>query len=299
MDKLQAMRTFLEVARGQSFAAAGRALNASPATITRTIAALEESIGADLFIRTTRTVRLTEAGERYAPECERLLGEIDAAEALAAGQQAEPVGTLSITAPVLFGRLYIAPIVTEFCSQFPDVDVQLVLLDRVTNMVDEGFDVALRIGSMPDSSLKAVSVGSVRRVVAGSPDYLREHGVPRTPEDLKNHRIVAVTSAFSSVDWRFGKKDKTTIRVHPRVRCNNNATAIAIAASGWALTRVLSYQVGIEVNEGRLRMVLEDFEEEPLQVHLVHGGTRTTASKVRAFIDFASKRLRANPIFAA
>ncbi|WP_337660922.1 LysR substrate-binding domain-containing protein [Erythrobacter sp. Alg231-14] len=297
MDKLQAMRTFLEVARGQSFAAAGRALNASPATITRTIAALEESIGADLFIRTTRTVRLTEAGERYAPECERLLGEIDAAEALAAGHQAEPVGTLSITAPVLFGRLYIAPIVTEFCSQYPDVDVQLVLLDRVTNMVDEGFDIALRIGRMPDSSLKAVTVGSVRRVVAGSPDYLREHGVPRTPEDLKSHRIVAVTSAFSSVDWRFGKKDKTTIRVHPRVRCNNNATAIAIAASGWALTRVLSYQVGIEVNEGRLRMVLEDYEEEPLQVHLVHGGTRITASKVRAFIDFASKRLRANPVF--
>jgi DNA-binding transcriptional LysR family regulator len=297
MDKLQAMRTFLEVARGQSFAAAGRTLNASPATVTRVIAALEDSIGADLFVRTTRTVRLTEAGERYAPECERLLSEIDAAEAIAAGEQAEPVGTLTITAPVLFGRLYIAPIVTEFCSQYPDVDMQLVLLDRVTNMVDEGFDVALRIGRLPDSSLKAVTVGSVRRVVAASPDYLREFGVPRSPEDLKRHRIVAVTSAFSGVEWRFGRKDKTTVRVQPRIRCNNNASAIAMAASGWALTRVLSYQVGAEVNEGRLRLVLEDYEEDPLQVHLVHGGTRTTPSKVRAFIDFAGQRLRANPIF--
>lgn len=298
MDKVHAMRTFLEVARGQSFAAAGRALNASPATITRTIAALEESIGADLFIRTTRTVRLTEAGDRYAPECERILADIEAADALAAGQQAEPVGTLSITAPVLFGRLYIAPIVSEFCSLYPDVDVQLVLLDRVTNMVDEGFDIALRIGRMPDSSLKAAAIGSVRRVVTGSPDYLREHGVPQAPEDLKSHRIVAVTSAFASVDWRFGRDQKTTIRVHPRIRCNNNAAAIGIAASGWALTRVLSYQVGMEVNEGRLRLVLEDFEEDPLPVHLVHVGARTTASKVRAFMDFASGRLRANPIFS-
>lgn len=298
MDKVHAMRTFLEVARGQSFAAAGRALNASPATITRTIAALEESIGADLFIRTTRTVRLTEAGDRYAPECERILADIEAADALAAGQQAEPVGTLSITAPVLFGRLYIAPIVSEFCSLYPDVDVQLVLLDRVTNMVDEGFDIALRIGRMPDSSLKAAAIGSVRRVVTGSPDYLRERGVPQVPEDLKSHRIVAVTSAFASVDWRFGRDQKTTIRVHPRIRCNNNAAAIGIAASGWALTRVLSYQVGMEVNEGRLRLVLEDFEEDPLPVHLVHVGARTTASKVRAFMDFASGRLRANPIFS-
>lgn len=298
MDKVHAMRTFLEVARGQSFAAAGRALNASPATITRTIAALEESIGADLFIRTTRTVRLTEAGDRYAPECERILADIEAADALAAGQQAEPVGTLSITAPVLFGRLYIAPIVSEFCSLYPDVDVQLVLLDRVTNMVDEGFDIALRIGRMPDSSLKAAAIGSVRRVVTGSPDYLRERGVPQVPEDLKSHRIVAVTSAFASVDWRFGRDQKTTIRVHPRIRCNNNAAAIGIAASGWALTRVLSYQVGMEVNEGRLRLVLEDFEEDPLPVHFVHVGARTTASKVRAFVDFASGRLRANPIFS-
>ena len=297
MDKLQAMRTFVQVARQQSFAAAGRALNTSPATITRLIASLEESIGADLFVRTTRTVRLTEAGERYAPECERILAEIDAAEALAAGQQATPVGTLTITAPVLFGRLYMAPIVTEYCSLYPEVDVQLVLLDRVTNMVDEGFDIALRIGELSDSLLKATRVGSVRRIVTGSPDYLRKHGVPQTPEDLKDHRIVAVTSAFYGVDWRFGLTDKSTVRVQPRILCNNNAAAIGIAVSGWALTRVLSYQVGIEVNAGNLRLVLEDFEEGPLPVHLVHGGTRATTSKVRSFIDLAAKRLRDNPIF--
>lgn len=299
MDKLHAMKIFLEVARGQSFAAAGRALNASPATITRTIAALEEAIGADLFVRTTRTVRLTEAGERYAPECERILGEIDAADALAAGEQADPVGTLSITAPVLFGRLYIAPIVTEFCDRYADVDVRLVLLDRVTNMVDEGFDIALRIGHLPDSSLRAAKVGEVRRVVTGAPAYLKDHGVPQKPEDLRDHKIVATTSAFAVEDWRFGRDQKTVVRVHPRIRCNNNAAAISIAASGWGLTRILSYQVGPEVNEGRLRLVLEDYEEAPLPVHLVHGGTRSVPAKTRAFIDLAAERLRANPVFAA
>ncbi|MEL7519127.1 MAG: LysR family transcriptional regulator [Pseudomonadota bacterium] len=298
MDKVHAMKVFLEVARGQSFAAAGRALNASPATITRTIAALEEAIGADLFVRTTRTVRLTEAGERYAPECERILAEIDAADALAAGGQAEPVGTLAITAPVLFGRLYIAPLLTQFCELYPQVDVNLVLLDRVTNMVEEGFDVALRIGRLPDSSLRAAKVGTVRRVVAGSPAYLSQYGVPQSPEDLKAHKIIAATSGFSSEDWRFGRKAKSAVRVHPRIRCNNNAAAISMAASGWGLTRVLSYQVGPEVTAGRLRLVLEDFEEEPFDVHLVYGGTRAVAAKVRALVDFAAEKLRANPVFA-
>lgn len=299
MDKVQAMKTFLEVARGHSFAAAGRTLNTSPATITRTIAALEESIGADLFVRTTRTVRLTEAGERYAPECERIIAEIEAAEALAAGEQADPVGTLTITAPVLFGRLYIAPIVTEFCDLYPDVDVQLILLDRVTNMVDEGFDIALRIGRLADSALRATKIGAVRRVVAGSPEYLGARGVPQTPEDLKDHRIVSVTSAFAGEDWRFGTGRKQSVRIHPRIRCNNNAAAIGMATSGWGLTRVLSYQVGREVTAGQLRLVLEDFEEEPLPVHLVHGGTRSVAAKTRAFIDLAAQRLRGNPIFAS
>ncbi len=299
MDKLHAMKVFLEVAKGQSFAAAGRALNASPATITRSVAALEEAIGADLFVRTTRTVRLTEAGERYAPECERILAEVAAAEALAGGEQADPVGTLSITAPVLFGRLYIAPIITAFCDQYSEVDVQLTLLDRVTNMVDEGFDVALRIGKLPDSTLRAVRIGTVRRVVCAAPAYLNTHGVPQTPESLKEHKIVAATSAFSSEDWRFGRDRKTTIRVQPRIRCNNNAAAISMAASGWGLTRVLSYQLGRDLAAGRLRLVLEDFEEEPLPVHLVHGGTRAVSAKTRAFIDFAADRLRADPIFSA
>lgn len=293
------MKVFLEVARRQSFAAAGREMNASPATVTRTVAALEEMIGADLFVRTTRTVRLTEAGERYAPECERILAEIDAADALAAGVQAQPVGLLTITAPVLFGRLYVAPIVTEFCDLYPDVSVQLVLLDRVTNMVDEGFDIALRIGHLRDSSLKAARVGHVRRVVTGSADYLRRNGVPQSPQDLKSHKIVAVSSGFSGVDWRFGKDEKAVIRVHPQILCNNNAAAIGMAADGWGLTRVLSYQVGPEVNAGRLRLVLEDYEEASLPVHIVHGGTRNTAAKVRAFVDFAVERLRANPIFSA
>ena len=213
------------------------------------------------------------------------------------GVHGAPRGRLTVTAPVLFGRLYIAPLVTEFCDLYPDVTVQLVLLDRVTNMVDEGYEVALRIGRLPDSSLRAKRVGSVRRVVAGSPAYLSEHGVPQTPEDLKDHKIIAATSAFAAEDWRFGQKEKVMVRVHPRIRCNNNAAAIGMAASGAGLTRVLSYQVGPEVTAGRLRLVLEEYEEDPFDVHLVHGGTRSVPAKVRAFIDFAAERLRANPIF--
>ena len=239
--------------------------------------------------------------QRRAARCtqaERILAEIDAADALAAGGQTEPAGTLAITAPVLFGQRYIAPLVTQFCDRYPGVSVQLMLLDRVTNMIDEGFDVALRIGRLPDSSLRAVRVGAVRRVVTGSPGYLRANGVPQTPEDLKDHKIVAATSAFAGEDWRFGGERKSTVRVQPRIRCNNNAAAIAMAVSGWGLTRVLSYQVGSEVIEGRLRLVLEEFEEEPFDVHFVHGGTRSVPAKVRAFVDFAAERLRANPIFA-
>ena len=299
LDKVHAMKVFLEVARGQSFAAAGRTLNASPATITRTIAALEQTIGADLFVRTTRTVRLTEAGERYAPECERILSDIEAADALAAGGHAEPTGTLSITAPVLFGQLYIAPLVTEFCDRHSHLDVRLTLLDRVTNMIEEGYDVALRIGRLPDSSLRAARVGAVRRVVVGAPDYFERHGVPESPEALKMHKLISISNAYASEDWRFGGPRISSVRVHPGIRCNNNAAAIGMAVSGWGLTRVLSYQVGPEVSAGRLRFALEDYEEDPIDVHLVHGGTRSVPAKVRAFVDFAAQRLRSIPVFAA
>lgn len=296
MDKTYAMSVFLKVAQEQSFAAAARALNTSPATVTRTVAALEEAIGADLFIRTTRTVRLSEAGERYAPECERILEDLAVAEAVAAGQQSDPVGTLTLTAPVLFGRLYIAPIVADYCDRYPGVDVRLVLLDRVTNMIEEGFDVALRIGSLPDSGLKAVRVGSVRRVVAGAPAYFKAHGVPQKPQDLKAHKIVAPTGALKTEDWRFGTSQKTSVQVTPQIFCNSNSAAIGIATSGWGLTRVLSYQVGPEVTTGQLRLILEDYEEAPLPVHLVHGGTRLVPAKTRAFLDLATERLRANPV---
>jgi len=298
MDRLHAMRVFLEVARDHSFAAAARQLNVSTASVSRTVSALERHIGADLFVRTTRTVRLTEAGERFAPECERILSEIEAAEATAAGTLATPTGTLTVTAPVLFGQLYMVPIITAFCDAHPDVDVQLVLLDRVTNMFDEGIDVALRIGELPDSSLKAKAVGKVRRVVTGANSYFARNGVPQSPSDLKQHRIVAVTSAYSAVEWRFGGPDKSIIRIQPKIRCNNNSAAIGIAEAGWALTRVLSYQVGSALEAGRLRLILEAFEEDALPVHLVYTPHRHVAPKTRAFVDFASNQLQSNPIFS-
>ncbi|MCB9631488.1 MAG: LysR family transcriptional regulator [Sandaracinus sp.] len=297
MDRLEAMRVFVEVARQRSFVGAGRNLVLSAATVSRTVAALEERLGTELFVRTTRTVRLSDAGERYLPECERLLAEVDAAEALAAGVRATPVGTLTVTAPVLFGRHYAAPLVTELCERHPDLDVRLLLLDRVTQLVEEGIDVALRIGRLPDSSLRAIPVGTVRRVVAGSPAYLDRHGVPQTPDDLRAHRLVAATNAQSAVEWRFGRSEVISVRVQPRIRCNEIAAAIDMAESGWGLTRALSYQVGPSLSAGRLRIVLEAFEEEPLPVHLVYGGGRATSAKVRAFLDLATERLRANPLF--
>ena len=288
------MRVLVRIAETGSFAETARQLNMSPPGVSRAVAALEDLVGARLLTRTTRSVKLTEVGARYVDDSRQILAAVEEAEAAASGSFAKPTGNLTITASVMFGQIYILPIVTEFLETYPEVTGRLVFLDRVTNLIDEGMDVAIRIGHLPDSSYSATKVGSVRRVICGAPDYLSRNGVPAKPVDLSSHRIIAATSAWTSVDWKFGREEKETVRVSPGLFCNSNPAAIEAARSGWGLTRVLSYQVGPDLVAGELQTVLEEYEEQPLPVHIVHPEGRNASAKVRAFVDFAAERLRAN-----
>lgn len=294
MDRFHAMRVLVRIADSGSFAEAARQLNMSPPAASRAVVALEDLIGARLLTRTTRSVKLTEVGARYVEDCREILASIEEAEAAASGSFARPTGSLTVTASVLFGQIYILPIMTEFLDLHPQVTGRLLFLDRVTNLVDEGIDVAIRIGHLPDSSYSAIRVGSVRRVICGSPDYFERVGVPAKPSDLTEHRIIAASSAWSSLDWRFGQATKETVRVSPSLYSNSNQSAIDATCAGWGLTRVLSYQVAPDLESGALQTVLEEFEEESLPVHVVHPEGRNASAKVRAFVDLAVERLRAN-----
>ncbi|GLS44593.1 LysR family transcriptional regulator [Methylobacterium brachythecii] len=292
MDRWHAMRIFAKVAETMSFAETARQMHMSAPAVTRAIAALEETIGARLFVRTTRSVKLTEAGGRYVEDCRRILADIAEAEAAAAGSYATPSGTLSLTAPLLFGHMYVLPVVTEYLDSYATMAAQTLFVDRSVNIVEEGIDVAIRIGNLADSGFTAVKVGAVRRVVCGSPAYFETHGVPETPADLRNHRIAAPTSAWASPEWRFGRDQRVTIGAV--LQCNTNEAAISAVSAGWGLTRVLHYQIGPALLDGRLQIVLGDYEEPPLPIHVIYAEGRQAPAKVRAFVDLAVARLRAN-----
>ena len=296
MDRWLAMRVFAKVADAGGFAPAARQLDMSPPAVTRTVAALEETIGTRLFVRTTRSVKLTEAGARYLDDCRRILADIEEAEAAAAGSYATPSGTLTVTASTLFGQFYVLPIITEFLDLHRAVAARALFVDRVTNLVDEGIDVAVRIGPLRDSDYRAIRVGAVRRVVCAAPAYLERAGTPTTPADLTRHEIVASVAARGSNDWEFGTTQRTVVTVAPRLSCNTNAAAISAAMEGRGLTRVLSYQVAPAIAEGRLVTVLDEHEEAPWPIHVVHGEGRRVTAKVRAFVDLAVERLRGNEL---
>jgi DNA-binding transcriptional LysR family regulator len=295
MDRLEAMRVFAAVAESGGFAGAARELGLSPPAVTRAVAALEERVGTRLLTRTTRVVRLTEAGTRFLADCKRILGEVEEAEASAAGAHAAPRGTLALTASVMFGRLYVAPILFDFLTQYPHVTVRTLLLDRIVDMVEEGLDVAVRIAHLPDSGLSAVRVGQVRRVVCASPAYLKKHGVPRRPADLADAAAIAFTQGPAAPDWAFPDGERS-VSVRPRMQLLVNTAEVSVAAAvaGHGVTRVLSYQIAPELAAGTLQIVLEDFEPPPLPIHIVHAEGRRAAARVRAFVDFAAARLRAN-----
>jgi DNA-binding transcriptional LysR family regulator len=297
--QLEALRVFVAVSEAGGFAAAARKLRLSPPAVTRSIAALEEHLGARLLHRTTRIVRLTEAGERFLADGRRILAAIEEAEAAARGAHVEPQGELGVTAPALFGRMHVAPILMEFLGKHPKVRVRALFADRVVHLVDEGFDVAVRIAPLPDSSLTAKRVGSVRRVVVASPAYLAAHGTPRTPEALEGHRAVAFLATGGAANpWMFrapGGGARIVARPQVSLRVNAGEVAIDAALAGHGLSRALSYQVREHVAAGRLVVVLEAYEPPPVPVQVVYPEGRRAAAKVSAFVDFAVERLRKDP----
>ncbi|MFT4053375.1 MAG: LysR family transcriptional regulator [Novosphingobium sp.] len=296
MDRWQAMRIFVRVAETASFAEAARQMHLSPPAVTRAISYLEDQIGVRLLARTTRSVKMTEAGQRYFDDCRRILADIAEAEASAAGSHSNPAGTLVVTAPVMFGQMHVLPVLLEYLDLYPRVTGRSLFLDRSVNIIEEGIDVAIRIGNLPPSGLTATRVGWVRRMICGSPSYFAQHGVPRSPADLADHRVIMPTGAWVSPEWHFGADSRTSVTVHPRLFCNTNQAAIDAAEQGWGITRVLSYQIGPALGQGRLQSVLDDHEESPMPIHVVHGEGRRATAKVRAFVDLAVERLRSNPL---
>jgi DNA-binding transcriptional LysR family regulator len=296
VDRLDAMQAFVVTVDRGSLSAAARVLRRSAASVTRAVASLEERLGAELLRRTTRSLKLTEAGERYLVVARRVLAELDEAEKTASATSASPQGVLTVTAPLSFGALHVQSIVDEYLAQYPDVRARLLLLDRVVDLVDEGVDVAVRIAHLPDSALVATAIGVVRRVVVASPAYLARHGRPGEPADLARHRCVSCSSVTPSDSWSFGPRREgersKQVRVQPILTVNVADAAIGAAESGTGVTCALSYQVAESVRAGRLVVVLPAFEPAPLPVHLIYPASSASAAKVRAFVDLAGPRLR-------
>jgi DNA-binding transcriptional LysR family regulator len=295
VDRLEAMRVFVAVAEVEGFAAAARRLAMSPPAVTRAVSALEERLGTRLFKRNTRTVRLTDAGTRYLGDCKRILGEVEEAESFAAGGDTEPRGLLRVTASVNFGRMFVAPLVFDFLGHHPRAQVLTLLVDRIVNLVDEGIDVAVRIAHLPDSTLRAVRVGSVRQVLCASPAYLEARGRPQRPADLARHDTIAFADIPTHRLWSFaGAGAKAQIvRPEPRLIVNTADTAIAAAKAGKGLVRVLSYMIQPELRARQLELVLTDAEPAALPIHIVYPDARRATSSVRAFVELATPRLRA------
>lgn len=296
MDRLRAMRIFVAVAEQEGFADAARRLGTSPPAVTRMVSALEDMLGARLLKRTTRSVRLTDAGERYLADCRRILAEIDLAEASVTGAHSEPRGEITVTAPSTFGRMHVAPIVLNFLTRFPSITARTFFVDRVTDMIEEGIDVAVRIARLADSSLSAVKVGEVRSVVCASPAFLATHGEPREPRDLAKMDAIGFSHVPSDRQWVFRPRGRgEAVRPKTRLFTDKVEVAIAAAVAGYGVVRLLSYQVADEVREGRLRIVLADFEPPPVPVQVVHIEGRKASARIRSFVDFAVERLRAEP----
>jgi DNA-binding transcriptional LysR family regulator len=296
IDRLDAMRVFVTALDKGSLAGAGRSLGRSPASVTRAIAFLEGHVGAQLLHRTTRKMRLTETGERYAAVCQHVLTNLEEAELLAAGDRAAPRGVLTVTAPVMFGTRILRPIVGAFLSLYPAVQIRYLLLDRIVNMIDEGVDVAVRIAALPDSSLIATSIGDVRRVLCASPDYLARKPVITAPSDLLEHDCIADAQMTASEVWTFppasGGRIARTVRIKPRLMVNADEVAVDAAVAGEGIIRIMSYKIDSEVREGRLVVLLPEDELPRLPVHLIVPEGRLAIAKVRSFVDFARPRLK-------
>ncbi|MGX1790853.1 LysR family transcriptional regulator [Bosea sp. NPDC055332] len=297
MDRIDAMKVFIAALDEGSLAGAGRLLGRSPAAVSRAVAFLEQQAGAPLLHRTTRSIRLSEIGEHYAIACRRVLADLQELDAVGAGEQAAPRGTLTITAPPISGEEILRPIIDTFVEAYPAVTVNLVLLVRLANLVEEGIDIALRIAELPDSAMTAVHIGGgVKPVIVASPRYLAQHPRIDEPSDLLKHTIIACTD-FGRDSWVFppakGGSVPRSVQFKPRLIVNSVRAARGAAADGLGVTRLFSYHVGERIQDGSLRLLLRDAEPPARPVTLLMPQGRNAVPKVRAFLDFAVPPLRA------
>ncbi|QWG12785.1 LysR family transcriptional regulator [Bradyrhizobium sediminis] len=286
MDRIDAMQAFVAVADLRGFAPAARRLGLSPSGVTRLIAALEDRLGARLLQRTTRSVTLTDVGARYLERARRILGDVEEAESAVEGELTRPGGRLVVSAPVGFGRLHVSPVMSAYLLRYPEVSGELRLSDRIVNLVEDGVDLAVRIGHLADSSLVARHVGEMRRIVVASPGYLRARGEPTTPAAIASHDTVQFGGTGASPDWRFVEQgEEIRVACTPRFTTNSADAAIQHAEQGGGLTRVLAYQAAESLRAGRLKIVLAEFEQPLLPIHIVYPTSRLLSAKVRSFID--------------
>jgi DNA-binding transcriptional LysR family regulator len=292
MDRFESMAILVTVAEAGSLSAASRQLGTPLATVSRKISQLEGHLGTKLLNRSSRRLALTDTGRSYVEACRRILEEVGEAERAASGEYRAPKGELIIAAPIVFGRLQLLPVVMEFLESFPQIDIRITLSDRVVNLLEERVDVALRIGELPDSSLVATRVGTIRRVVCANPEYFAKRGMPERPDELGAHDCVTFEALMSPQEWVFGSgKSAVSVPIHSRLVVNTAEAAIDAAIAGLGITRVLSYQVAESVRAGKLTLALQGFEPRPWPVNLVYTDRRLLPIKVRAFLDFAAPRL--------
>ena len=296
MDKFRAMDIFVRIVETGSLTAAADALDTSLTSVVRSLAALEGTLGARLLNRTTRRMALTDEGREYFERCRRVLAEVEEAESALSARQAKPAGRLAITAPVMFGRLHVGPVVADFLAASPSVQADLMLLDRVVDLLDEGMDVAIRIGHLRDSSLVAIPLGTTRRIICASPDYLRCAGMPERPADLARHRCLQFRGVTPGVEWEFsdGEAGARAVRVPVKGVLATNQIDIALDAcvKGLGCAAFLDYQVRGALAGGALLRILQAFEPAPIPVHVVYPHSRLLSSRTRSFVDWAVPRLR-------
>jgi DNA-binding transcriptional LysR family regulator len=287
------MEVFVRIVESGSLTAAADALAVSVPSVVRSLAALERAVGVRLLNRTTRRSSLSDEGREYYERCRRVLSEVEAADAALSARRAEPKGRLRLTAPVMYGRLCVAPVVMEFAARYPDVEVELLLLDRVVDLVEEGIDAAVRISRLPESSMVAVRVGETRRVLCAAPTYLKSAGMPETPADLANHRCIIFTGLSSNNEWSFAGKPPMRVPIRPVLRTNQFDVAIDAVLQGLGCGQFLCYQVEALTQKRRLTRILGKFEALPVPIQIVYPQARLLSPNVRAFVEIAVARLRA------
>lgn len=292
MDKFKAISTFVHIVDAGSLTGAADRLAVSLTSVVRTLAALEQVVGVRLLNRTTRRLALTDEGREYYERCRRLLSELEEAESALTDRRLRPSGRLAITAPIMFGRLHVGPVVTDFLAAYPEMRAELLLLDRVIDLLEEGIDVAIRIGPLPDSSLVAIPLGTTERVVCASPDYLARHGVPQQPEDLAKHRAIRFTNLNQGMEWHFTRgREARRVAIADVFAANQVDAALDACRKGLGCGRFLGYQIRELAADNQLVRLLGDWEES-VQINLVYPHSRLLSPRIRAFVDWVTPRLR-------